>query len=268
MANKNSVEPVCIPLSNRPLLCSLFLLAAAVAVQPSSLCAATESNAEPDVDFGQQIRPLLSDRCFHCHGPDEENLESGLRLDQQSSAHGEADSGERAIVPGDPEASELIRRLTTTDDDERMPPAESHKPRLLAEEIALVRRWIWQGGTYAKHWAFVPPRQAPLPQVQRSDWPRNEIDRFVMARLEKEGLEPSPEADRAVLARRLYLDLIGIPPTPQEVDAFLQDNAPQAYQQLVDRLLASPRFGERWAQVWLDMARYADTMGYEKDLFR
>jgi len=264
MAEMSPIESAYIASNKRRLFYGPFLLAVAVAVQPFSTCVAVE----PKVDFGRQIRPLLSERCFHCHGPDEEYREGGLRLDQQSGAHGEADSGKRAIVPDSPESSELLRRLTTIDDDERMPPAESGKPPLSADEIALVRRWIEQGGTYEKHWALVPPRQAPLPQVRRRDWPRNEVDQFVMARWEKEGLEPSPEADRATLLRRLYLDLIGIPPEPKDVDAFVQDDAPQAYERQVDRLLASPRFGERWAQVWLDMARYADTQGYEKDMPR
>jgi hypothetical protein len=227
----------------------------------SFACGATQA-AEPN--FARDIRPLLSKNCFNCHGPDEVTREAGLRLDQSESATQPADSGATAIVPGKPDESELIRRILSEDESEQMPPS-SAKSRLTPEQKETLRRWIAAGAEYTEHWAFVPPRQAPLPPVKQTDWPRNEIDRFILAKLEAAGLAPSPPADRYTLVRRVYLDLVGLPPTPQQVDAFLADSSPHAYEALVDRLLASEHYGERWARPWLDLARYADTNGYEKD---
>jgi hypothetical protein len=216
------------------------------------------------VDFNRDIRPILSDRCYACHGPDEGKRKAGLRLDVKEEPFKELKSGNRAIVPGDLAKSALIQRLTTTDPDDVMPPPKTGKP-LTPEQIDLFKRWVQEGAPWAKHWAFIPPERPPLPKVKDQKWPRNEIDYFVLARLEKEGLTPNPEADKPTLIRRATLDLTGLPPTIEEVDAFLCDKSPRAYEKLVDRLLASPHYGERLAANWLDLARYADTSGYHFD---
>jgi len=215
-------------------------------------------------DFAREVRPILASYCFKCHGPDDKARKGGLRLDEAETALAPAKSGEPAIVPGRPDESELIARLLTDDPDSVMPPPAVKHP-MAPEQIDVLKRWIAAGARYEKHWAYIPPRQAPLPEVKYTEWPRNPIDRFVLARLETEGLSPSPEADRATLIRRVSLDLIGLPPSVEEADAFINDPAPDAYDRLVDRLLASPHYGERWARRWLDLARYADTNGYEKD---
>ncbi|HWE40779.1 MAG TPA: PSD1 and planctomycete cytochrome C domain-containing protein [Isosphaeraceae bacterium] len=230
------------------------------------LVAPTARGAEEDL-FTTKARPILARHCLKCHGPDEGARKAKLRLDRREDATRPAASGARAVVPGDPDESELVVRIFEEDDDQRMPPVKT-KDRLTDEEKATLKRWIASGAEYREHWAFVPPRQAPLPAVRNTSWPRNPIDVFVLARLEAEGLSPSPEADRATLIRRLSLDLIGLPPTVEEVDAFLDDRSPDAYERLVDRLLASPHYGERRARRWLDLARYADTNGYEKDRTR
>ncbi|MBI1788056.1 MAG: DUF1553 domain-containing protein [Acidobacteria bacterium] len=206
----------------------------------------------------RDIRPILSDRCFTCHGPDSANRKTPLRFDTEAGAR-------RAIVPGDPGKSELIRRITSDNPAQRMPPAYAGHDKLGAREIDLFRRWIEQGAPWRQHWSFVKPRRPPLPEVRDRAWPRNPIDSFVLHRVESEGLRPSPEADRATLIRRVTLDLTGLPPTPAEIDAFLADSSPQAFQNVVDRLLASPRYAERMAVRWLDAARYADTNGYQSD---
>ena len=174
------------------------------------------------------------------------------------------ESGAIAIVPGKPADSELVKRINSTDADTQMPPKSANKP-LSDREKQILRDWIAAGAEYKTHWAFLPPKQAPLPAVKQAEWPKNPIDYFILARLEAENQHPSPSADRYALARRLYLDLLGYPPTPEEADAFVNDTAPNAYEKLVDQLLASPHYGERWARRWLDLARYADTNGYEKD---
>jgi hypothetical protein len=214
--------------------------------------------------FTREVRPILSRYCFKCHGPDEETREGGLRLDARESAIQAADSGLAAIVPHQPDMSELIARITSDDEFTRMPPP-STKTALTVDEKKILADWVEAGAPYEPHWSFIAPQQAELPTVQHKDWPRNAIDHFILARLEKEGLSPSAEADRRTLIRRVSLDLIGLPPTPEEVDAFLADESSDAYERLVDRLLASPHYGERWARRWLDLARYADTNGYEKD---
>ncbi|MDX1564403.1 MAG: PSD1 and planctomycete cytochrome C domain-containing protein, partial [Phycisphaeraceae bacterium] len=219
--------------------------------------------AAETVDYNRDIRPILSENCFECHGNDAKHREAKLRLDRADSAY-KTRHGLTPIVPGKPDKSEVMALITSPDPEEIMPPVKSGK-KLSKKQIDLIRRWIAQGASYQKHWAFVKPKQAPLPEVKQKDWPRNPIDHFVLARLEKRGLKPSPEADRYTLIRRLSLDLTGLPPTPKQTDAFVNDPDPKAYEKLVDRLLASPRYGERWAQMWLDLGRYADTMGYEKD---
>jgi mono/diheme cytochrome c family protein len=233
-----------------------FRLAVVVLALASDLAAA---------DFVRDIAPILVKRCSECHGPDQQK--AGLRLDTRAAALQGGKSGKPALVPGRPEESELFHRVTTTDPDEAMPPKGE---RLRPEQIAALKAWIAAGADWPetdprRHWAFIPPQRPEPPPVKNRRWVRNPIDAFVLARLEREGLHPSPPADRVTLIRRLSLDLIGLPPTPAEVDAFLADRAPDAYERLVERLLASPHYGEKWGRHWLDAARYADTNGYEKD---
>jgi hypothetical protein len=216
--------------------------------------------------FNDKVRPILAGHCFKCHGPDDKARKAKLRLDSRAEAVRPARSGKAPVVPGKPDRSELVRR-TFADADEVMPPPGAKNP-LTDEEKEVLKSWIAAGAAYNPHWAFVAPREAALPRVALTDWPRNAIDTFILARLEAEGLRPAPEADRYTLVRRLYLDLVGLPPTPEEAEAFVRDAAPDAYERLVDRLLASPHYGERWARRWLDLARYADTNGYEKDRVR
>lgn len=221
---------------------------------------ASEARGETSVpDFNRDVRPVLSQYCFKCHGMDEHARKSGLRLDQSKSALDKAKSGDIAIVPGKPEASELINRINSTDEDSVMPPP-STKVLLPAAAKEMLRKWIAGGADYQPHWAYQPPKQAALPMAGA-----HPVDAFIRSRLEKEHLSPSPEADRYTLARRVYLDIIGLPPTPEQADAFVKDTDPKAYEKLVDSLLAAPQYGERWARRWLDLARYADTNGYEKD---
>ena len=187
---------------------------------------------------------------------------NGVSFIFREEALGTGKSGKRTIVPGDPDGSEFMARLTSTDPEARMP---YHAPPLPPQQIALLRRWIKEGAKWEDYWAFVPPAPRPLPEVKRAGWVRQPMDRFILARLEKEGLEPSPEAEKAELLRRVSLDLTGLPPTAEEESAYLADSSPGAYEKQVDRLLASPRYGERWASMWLDLARYADSKGYEAD---
>ncbi|MEO8025773.1 MAG: DUF1549 domain-containing protein, partial [Bryobacteraceae bacterium] len=218
------------------------------------------------VDFDRQIRPIFSDNCFACHGPDAKQRVANLRFDDRESVFAER-KGYRIVAPGDPQASRLIQRITATNKALRMPPlASGHS--LTDTQIGLIKDWVAQGAHWETHWAFVPPKRSEAPAVKKKSWVRNPIDAFVLARLESEGLQPSPEADRATLLRRVSFDLTGIPPTPAEIDAFLADRSPQAYEKQVDRLLASPRYGERMAMQWMDLARYADTHGYHIDSHR
>ena len=224
-------------------------------------CTAAPAPAQT-VDFNRDVRPILSENCFKCHGFDPGTRKAGRRLDTRDGALAEKD-GVRAIVPGKLSESDLSARIHSTDKDEQMPLPKSGK-KLTPAQIATLDKWIEQGAPYAVHWAFVKPAQAPPPK------PGNPLDAFIQARLEKDGLAPSPEADPFTLCRRLYLDLTGLPPTPEETDSFVDeshqsDKSHETYEHLVDKLLASPRYGERWARRWLDLARYADTNGYEKD---
>ncbi|HEY8550369.1 MAG TPA: DUF1553 domain-containing protein [Vicinamibacterales bacterium] len=222
----------------------------------------------PDrVDFNFHVKPILSDRCFACHGPDDAARKAGLRLDVKELALGELPSGKRAIVPGSPRRSELVRRITSTDPKVMMPSPESHLT-LDETEKAILIRWIEQGAEWKPHWSFIPPEKPPLPEVRTTGWATSGIDRFVLATLEARGLQPSPEASRETLLRRVTLDLTGLPPTLAEIDAFLADQSPDAYERVVDRLLASPAYGERMATDWLDLARYADSHGYQDDGMR
>jgi len=215
------------------------------------------------LDFSRDIRPLLSNICFRCHGPDAEHREGDLRLDTYQDATADR-GGAPAIKPGDPDGSELVRRVTSSDPDSVMPPGDSGLV-LTPAQIELLGRWIRQGASYQPHWAFGPIVRPAMPHVRGDDWARNPIDRFVLARLEAAGIQPSPPADPHTLLRRVYLDLIGLPPALEEVEAFLADTAADAYEQLIDRLLATPHYGERWGRHWLDQARYADTNGYTID---
>src|SRR6266702_6844776 len=246
-------------------LTALTLLAACSLATAFAASAKRQSVNEP-VDFSSQIRPLISSKCFSCHGPDESSRKAKLRLDLRDEAIKDH-KGTRAIVPGDAANSEMVRRITTTDPDDIMPPPKTGRT-LSAVEIDLLKRWIQQGAPYSPHWAFVKPEHAALPTVKMKSWPRNAIDYFILARLERNGLKPSPSADRYALVRRLSLDLTGLPPTPAEVNAFVNDEHSDAYERLVDRLLRSPAYGERWARLWLDLSRYADSAGYGSDPLR
>ena len=229
--------------------------------------AGARARAAAKVDFNRDIRPILSDNCFACHGPDAKQLKGGLRLDLKESAFKAGKSGVAPIVPGKPEQSALFQRVTTADADEQMPPKKFGK-QLSAAQVELLRGWIAEGATYQSHWAFTAPARPALPAVANAQWPRNGIDHFILARLEHEGLQPGAPAEKTTLIRRVSLDLTGIPPTPEEVAAFVADASPRAYEALVDRLLASPRYGERMAMQWLDYARYADSHGFQTDSSR
>jgi hypothetical protein len=223
-----------------------------------------ESSAAPGpVDFNRDIRPILSDRCYQCHGPDTARRKADLRLDQEASAKADREGG-RAIVPGDAKGSELYRRIKADDPAERMPPQKSGKS-LSVVEIEKLGRWIDQGAKWQPHWSFIPPARSRVPAVANRERTRNTIDSFIQARLESERLAPSGEADRGILIRRVTFDLTGLPPSADEIDAFERDTGPDAYQRVLDRLLASPRLGERLATRWLNAARYADTNGYQTD---
>ncbi len=215
------------------------------------------------IDFDREVRPILSDNCFACHGPDENQRKAKLRFDTKEGAF--AKPG--VITPGDASKSKLYQRVSSKDQDMVMPPPSSEH-KLTEKQIETIRRWIDEGAQWGEHWAFIPPKRPEIPKVANAAWVRNPIDSFILARLEKEGLKPQPEADKTTLLRRVYLDLTGLPPTPADVDAFLGDKSAGAYEKVVDKLLASPRYGERMAMVWLDLARYADTHGYHIDSHR
>ncbi len=222
------------------------------------LCTSAASAVDP-VSFSRDIRPLLADRCFACHGPDRKRRKKKLRLDLGIK------ETRRVISPGKPLDSELLKRITAEDPDDLMPPLDSGKKQLSLAEKELFRRWIDDGARFDLHWAYVKPGRPQPPKAGAEDWVRNPVDRFISAAHEKRGLSPSPEADRRTLLRRLHLDLTGLPPTPAELDAFLADKRPRAYEAQVERLLASPHFGERLAIYWLDLVRYADSAGYHSD---
>jgi hypothetical protein len=235
--------------------CAVLVIVGAAQLPGSSAAADDPPRA---MDFNRHVRPLLSDKCFFCHGPDSAHRQADLRLDLESAAK------EYAIVEGSPAESELMARVTSDDPELRMPPASSGK-KLSDQEIQLLRNWIKQGAQYDAFWAYVPPRRHPVPEVHDQGWSAGWIDRFVLARLESEGLVPSADADRVTLIRRLSFDLTGLPPTPEEVAGFVEDADRDAYEKVVDRLLASSRYGERMAMYWLDLVRYADTVGYHGD---
>jgi hypothetical protein len=219
------------------------------------------------IGYNREIRPILSENCFPCHGADSAARKANLRLDRFEDAILPRKDSQPAIVPGKPNESALVSRITATDPDDIMPPAKTHKV-LTADQKALLKQWIASGAKYQLHWSFIAPTRPKLPEVQNRRWVRNPIDAFILARLEREGLAPAPEADRRTLARRVSLDLTGLPPTPEAVEAFVDDQSPDAYEKLVDRLLASPRWGEHRARYWLDAARYADSNGIHIDNYR
>src|SRR5271157_4043556 len=227
-----------------------------------------DAPAKP-VDFDRDIRPILADNCFACHGPDEKQRMANLRLDQKEELFADR-GGYRIVTPGKPAESKIYQKVSSSDPSVRMPPFYSER-KLTPAQIELIKRWIDEGAKYEQHWSFVAPQRPLVPAarpVNGVKWPRNPIDNFVLARLEREGLKPAPEADKTTLLRRVTFDLTGLPPTPAEVDAFLKDKSAQAYEKVVDRLLTSPRYGERMAMQWLDLARYADTHGYHIDSHR
>ena len=222
-----------------------------------------------EVDFNREVRPLLAENCLTCHGQDASSRKAGLRLDTFEGATAALKEGRRAVVPGDADASELLSRVATDDDDVRMPPAKTGK-RLTPPQIETLRKWIESGAKYTRHWAFTPLEKPPVPELNDEDakLAHNDIDAFVLAKLREEGLTPSPQADRRTLIRRVYFDLTGLPPSPEAIEVFVKNESSNAYEALIDQLLASPRYGERWARHWLDLAHYADTHGYDKDKVR
>ena len=228
-----------------------------------AVCLAPLEMNAGEVDFNRDVRPILSEACFQCHGPDAEHREADLRLDIASQALAKLDD-HFAIVPGNLSESTVVERITSTDADLRMPPPDSER-KLSPSQIEIIKQWIQQGAKYEKHWAFQPIRDPQIPVVKQKDWVRNEIDAFVLHRLEEKGIAPSPQADRYTLIRRVTIDLTGLPPTPKEVEEYLHDHSENAYEKMVDRVLSSPHYGEKWGRHWLDQARYADTDGYTVD---
>jgi Protein of unknown function (DUF1549)/Planctomycete cytochrome C len=231
------------------------------------LLTSTTLPAAERVDFALQIRPILAENCFGCHGADTQRRQADLRLDTPAIATLKTSSGKPLIVSGKPSESELWQRIISLDEKVQMPPPTSGH-RLSESQRESIQRWILGGGQWQEHWAYVAPQRAPVPTHEATTWPRNAIDHFIYAALRAQQLTPSAEADRATLLRRLSLDLTGLPPTIAEQHAFLSDTSSDAYEKQVDRLLASPRYGERMAQIWLDLARYADTHGFHSDSHR
>lgn len=222
------------------------------------------------ISYNFQVRPILSDKCFNCHGPDANKREAGLRLDVEADAYKALKDHPQAhaIVPGKPLQSEVYLRVSSTDSSQVMPPASSNLPPLTEEEVAIIKKWIEQGGKYEKHWAFVAPVKPATPAVKNKEWPKNEIDFFVLKAMEKHGLSPNEEADKERLLRRISLDITGLPPTAEEIDSFVKNTDPKAYEKKIDELLSRPSYGERMAIPWLDVARYADSHGYQDDNYR
>ncbi len=232
-------------------------------LMPEAAIAAEGDESAADVRFSVDVRPVLADACWACHGPDGKTREVELRLDTEEGLFAKREDI-TVVIPGQPAASELYRRITSDDPDVRMPPPDAER-QLSAEQVGLLKRWIEEGAAWEGHWAFEPVRRSPLPRVSRAEWRRNAIDAFVLARLDREPSSPSAEASPETLLRRVTLDLTGLPPTPEQIDAYLADTSPDRYGRLVDRLLASPSYGEHMAVAWLDAARYADTSGYQTD---
>ena len=227
---------------------------------------AASAHAAQPISFNRDVRAILSDKCFFCHGTDPKTRKADRRIDTPEGAMADID-GVRAIVSGDLAKSEVWQRIISDDMDDVMPPPKSHKT-LNAAEKEVLKRWIEEGAKYQRHWAFEAPQRAALPVVKDKAWVRNPVDAFVLAGLEAKGLKPTQEADRRALARRVALDLTGLPPKPEEVEAFVKDNAPDAYEKLVAKLMATTQWGEHRGRYWLDAARYADTRGLHFDKYR
>src|SRR5579859_3103956 len=230
------------------------------------LLGANVAHGAGPIDFDRSIEPILADNCYPCHGPDPGGRKAGLRLDRGDVAFSVLKDHKRAIVPGDVEHSELLKRVTSTDPDEHMPP--SGHEALRPDQVQVLREWIAQGAKYRDHWAFEKPVRPAISSVNRADWAKNPIDQFLIAGLEAHGLSPRPEAGKEELIRRVTLDLTGLLPTPAETSMFVADDSTDAYEKLVDHLLVSPRFGEHRAHYWLDYARYGDTHGLHNDNYR
>jgi len=229
--------------------------------------AAILSQLPETIDYNFHVQPILSDRCYRCHGPDENARKSDLRLDTRAGLFGEKGSSTGPVRPGKLNKSEVFNRIISDDPEYMMPPPDS-KLSLEDEEVAMLAKWIQQGAEWKPHWSFIPPQRPLVPAVEQNDWPVNQIDNFILASLQREGLRPAGEANKETLIRRVTLDLTGLPPTLEEIDDFLGDNAPNSYEKLVDRLLLSPQYGENMAVDWLDLSRYADTHGYQSDFYR
>lgn len=251
------------------LACLSFLAAVIQSCGTDSSQGPDQGKLPDEVSYNFDIRPILSDKCLVCHGPDANKREAGLRLDIAENAYEalKENPGAHALVPGKPELSQAFLRITTQDTSERMPPLGSNL-KLSEREINLIEKWIKQGAKYEKHWAFVAPRKPKLPEVDQEDWPRNEIDYFVLEKQEQRGLAPNEEADKERLLKRLSLDILGLPPTLKMMDDFRADTRPDAYERMVDQLLKNPAYGEKMAIHWLDLARYADSHGYQDDGYR
>lgn len=250
-------------MKSRPLFASIAVAGLAVGAIPLVTSHFAGAPTEHPVDFNRDIRPIFNQHCVSCHGGVKK--QGGVSFTYLDEALSKGKSGRPTVLPGDPEASELIARITSRDPQVRMP---LHAPPLQPQQIDMLKRWIREGAHWENFWAFVPPKRSPVPTVREIQWPRQTLDRFILAKLERQGLKPSPEATKAQLLRRVSFDLVGLPPTPQELAAFMADTSADAFEREVDRLLASPHFGERWASMWLDLARYSDSRGYEKDLDR
>src|SRR4030095_4421326 len=242
------------------IIVSLILVCAITWLNTSS-CSdkPTSTGNEEMISYNFQIRPIFSDKCFKCHGPDANKREAGLRLDIAAEAYKALKEHPRAhaIVPGNPDLSELFVRVSSTDTSIQMPPPESHLPSLTEPEITVIKKWIQQGAKYEPHWAFVAPKKPAVPKVNNAKWCKNEIDYFALQQLEKRNFEPNEEADKERLLKRVSFDITGLPPTPDQTDRFLADNSPGAYEKIVDELLKEPSYGERMAIPWMDIARYA-----------
>jgi hypothetical protein len=248
----------------------VLLLVGTVGVLVSCFSSAEEQAMPEMVSYNFHIRPILSDKCFKCHGPDAGKREAGLRLDIADSAYAplRETKGGFAIIPGKPLESELYKRISSPDSAFMMPPPNAHLGLLSAFEIRLVKKWIEQGGKYETHWAFNPPQKKPLPQISNKEWVKNEIDHFIAAKLEEKGLEPNEEADKERLLKRASFDITGLPPSLELMDKFLADQSPNSYEKIVDELLSMPQYGEKMSVYWLDVARYSDSYGYQDDNIR
>ena len=248
----------------------VLLVSCCITVLYISSCNSNGNTDTESISYNFQVRPIFSDKCFKCHGPDANKRQAGLRLDIESEAFKALKEHPRAhaLVPGNPDQSELFVRVTSSDTALMMPPPDSHLPALTEPEIAIIKKWIQQGAHYEKHWAFLAPKKATIPKIKQTKWPVNEIDFFTLQQMEKHNLSPNEEADKERLLKRISLDITGLPPTPDQTSAFIKDASPNAYEKMVDALLAQPAYGERMALPWLDVARYADSHGYQDDNYR